>query len=293
MKTDKMKTTLFFSYKSGAGRSLTAANYAVFLSRLGKHCAILDFDFDAPSLHHKFPNCEGATGTGGFAQCFFSDLGAQYETARTSEGNVRPQIAHFDSPLLSPSLSKKTDLPAYSRRLRLSLLQKSFAGALDEENEAEIHLIPAGDIWSTEYWDTVTKYETRALLSLFREEARGCLSKRAFVEACVIFQRIKDRIANLDPKPEYLIVDLRSGVLDQAIALTALWAESVVFFLTSNKETFDYANAFIPFLKRIREYYSRITSYFHDVNNNGDNIVKERIGALLLKTCLFFIVIEI
>ncbi len=49
-----MKTITFYSYKGGVGRSLALANIATRLAELGKKVCLLDFDLEAPGLHHKF-----------------------------------------------------------------------------------------------------------------------------------------------------------------------------------------------------------------------------------------------
>ena len=49
-----MKTITFYSYKGGTGRSLATAQLAVILARFGKSVCVVDFDFEAPGLHHKF-----------------------------------------------------------------------------------------------------------------------------------------------------------------------------------------------------------------------------------------------
>ncbi|HEV3297997.1 MAG TPA: hypothetical protein VG055_00045 [Planctomycetaceae bacterium] len=51
-----MKTITFFSYKGGVGRTLAAANFAVYLVKLGLCVAIMDFDLDAPGVDSKFPD---------------------------------------------------------------------------------------------------------------------------------------------------------------------------------------------------------------------------------------------
>ena len=51
-----MKTVTFFSYKGGVGRTLAAANFAVYLAKLGLKVVIMDFDLDAPGVDSKFPN---------------------------------------------------------------------------------------------------------------------------------------------------------------------------------------------------------------------------------------------
>ncbi|MCX6579496.1 MAG: P-loop NTPase [Candidatus Aminicenantes bacterium] len=49
-----MRTFVFYSYKGGVGRSLATAQLAVLLARAGKSVCAIDFDFEAPGLHHKF-----------------------------------------------------------------------------------------------------------------------------------------------------------------------------------------------------------------------------------------------
>src|SRR2546425_5801160 len=51
-----MKTITFYSYKGGNGRTLAAANFAVYLAKLGLKVVIIDFDLDAPGVDSKFPN---------------------------------------------------------------------------------------------------------------------------------------------------------------------------------------------------------------------------------------------
>jgi MinD-like ATPase involved in chromosome partitioning or flagellar assembly len=49
-----MEVITFYSYKGGVGRTLLLSNIADFLSKLGKKIFILDFDLEAPGIHHKF-----------------------------------------------------------------------------------------------------------------------------------------------------------------------------------------------------------------------------------------------
>jgi len=49
-----MKTITFYSYKGGVGRTLALSNIAKRLSEFGKKVCLLDFDLEAPGLHHKF-----------------------------------------------------------------------------------------------------------------------------------------------------------------------------------------------------------------------------------------------
>lgn len=45
-----MKVITFYSFKGGVGRSLAAANFAIYLARLGLKTVIIDLNLDAPSL---------------------------------------------------------------------------------------------------------------------------------------------------------------------------------------------------------------------------------------------------
>ncbi|CAD5918405.1 ATPase involved in chromosome partitioning-like protein (Modular protein) [Planktothrix tepida] len=49
-----MKTITFYSYKGGVGRTLAAANFAVYLAKLGLKTVIIDFDLEAPGIDAKF-----------------------------------------------------------------------------------------------------------------------------------------------------------------------------------------------------------------------------------------------
>lgn len=50
-----MRTITFYSYKGGVGRTLAAANFAVYLAKLGLKTVLIDFDIEAPGLDSKFP----------------------------------------------------------------------------------------------------------------------------------------------------------------------------------------------------------------------------------------------
>jgi MinD-like ATPase involved in chromosome partitioning or flagellar assembly len=49
-----MKVITFYSYKGGVGRTLAAANFAVYLAKLGLKTVIVDFDLEAPGIDAKF-----------------------------------------------------------------------------------------------------------------------------------------------------------------------------------------------------------------------------------------------
>jgi MinD-like ATPase involved in chromosome partitioning or flagellar assembly len=49
-----MRTITFYSYKGGVGRSLALQSIATRLAEFGRQVCLLDFDLEAPGLHHKF-----------------------------------------------------------------------------------------------------------------------------------------------------------------------------------------------------------------------------------------------
>ncbi|MCE9622690.1 MAG: tetratricopeptide repeat protein [Actinomycetia bacterium] len=62
-----VRTITLYSYKGGTGRTLLAANLAVFAAQLGRRVVIIDFDLEAPGLGYKLPvaptdRCAGLVG---------------------------------------------------------------------------------------------------------------------------------------------------------------------------------------------------------------------------------------
>lgn len=53
-----MKTITFYSYKGGVGRTLAAANFAIYLAKLGRKTVLVDFDLEAPGIDAKFSGLE-------------------------------------------------------------------------------------------------------------------------------------------------------------------------------------------------------------------------------------------
>jgi len=50
-----MRIITFYSYKGGVGRTLAAANFALYLAKLGLKTVVIDFDLEAPGIDAKFP----------------------------------------------------------------------------------------------------------------------------------------------------------------------------------------------------------------------------------------------
>lgn len=59
-----MRTVTFYSYKGGVGRTLAVANFAHALARVGLRVLAVDFDLEAPGLHHKLRPRDGELSRG-------------------------------------------------------------------------------------------------------------------------------------------------------------------------------------------------------------------------------------
>src|SRR5256885_3737675 len=58
----------FYSYKGGVGRSFALANIAILLSRWGYRVLAIDWDLEAPGLHHYFAPLMAAPPTAGVVE---------------------------------------------------------------------------------------------------------------------------------------------------------------------------------------------------------------------------------
>ncbi|MFI5591345.1 CATRA system-associated protein [Amycolatopsis sp. NPDC051758] len=80
----------FYSYKGGVGRSFTLANVAVLLARWGYRVLALDWDLEAPGLHHYFGPRLAETPRGGVIDLASAFLAGQEDP---SEHAVRVELA--------------------------------------------------------------------------------------------------------------------------------------------------------------------------------------------------------
>jgi MinD-like ATPase involved in chromosome partitioning or flagellar assembly len=112
-----VQTITFYAYKGGTGRSLTLANAAKYLSRLGQSVLAIDLDLEAPGLHHKLR------------------LGAGPFVAPPSIGVV-DYLSHFiDNSAFPEKLAPYvTDVPK------------------EVERDGPIRLMAAGNILGPDYW---------------------------------------------------------------------------------------------------------------------------------------------
>ncbi len=130
----RMRTITFYSYKGGVGRTLAAANFAVYLASLGQRTVLLDFDLEAPGLDSKFTNFDLPKGHRGIL-----DYVVEYQITGSDPGSIAPLCIK---------------VPAESALL----------------NAAPIWLLPAGDYLSGEY---SRKLSVLNWHQLFSEQGNG------------------------------------------------------------------------------------------------------------------------
>jgi hypothetical protein len=213
-----MYTILFYSYKGGSGRSLLLANFAVCLARLGRTAAVLDLDLSAPGLQYKFKKFTGkekpAQGVLDYMQDFI-DKRAQ-------------------------GLQQKFDPNSISQYVMPIPMPKSEAR---RRPYGAIHLLPAGDIFAKNYIRKLAGGRWWELLTFQREWRAKKLApddalrdRETSLSNLSFFKSMHNAIATLDPKPDFLLVDLRSGISEMEGMCIRTWANMVVCLFACNDE---------------------------------------------------------
>jgi MinD-like ATPase involved in chromosome partitioning or flagellar assembly len=96
-----MKVITFYSYKGGVGRSLAAANFSVYLAKMGLKTVLIDFDLEAPGIDAKFPSLKMSKNQRGIL-----DYILEYQQNNENPGNIQkftlkvPSSASDSAPLL-------------------------------------------------------------------------------------------------------------------------------------------------------------------------------------------------
>ena len=120
-----MRTITFYSYKGGVGRTLAAANFAVYLAKLGQRTVMVDFDLEAPGMDSKFHSVGLPQPRRGLLDYIldYQDTGADpgsvqeisVEIAVESSGKVAPLWLIPAGDYLSEDYSRKLDRLDWSR----------------------------------------------------------------------------------------------------------------------------------------------------------------------------------
>ena len=200
-----METVAFYSYKGGVGRSLLLANAARFLAMAGKGVVALDLDFEAPGLHYKL---------GGGKLLIQPDK----RTPRMLD-NDQPHGLCFGA---VPYLSATADGTAYPP----SLDEHMTHYRLPPESSGWLGLIPAGPAPYPNYWAALKELNDKLNL--------GDPSGRGFMALLDLQARIADEL-----RPDYLLIDARSGVTDLGGLATTVLADTVVCMFAANQESLD------------------------------------------------------
>jgi tetratricopeptide (TPR) repeat protein len=179
-----MKTITFYSYKGGVGRTLTLSNIATRLSELGKRVCLLDFDLEAPGIPFKFRNNKIEIKSG-LIDYIFS----------YSHNKVIPDKIKDYSITIDP--------------LNLNYLP--------------IHLIPAGNINTNEYWKKLSMINWSEMF--YSENGQGV-------------RFILDLKAKIEKEfsPDVLLIDSRTGITDISGITLKLLADEVVILSSYNDE---------------------------------------------------------
>jgi len=206
-----METIIFYSYKGGTGRSLATANMSVCLSRMGKNVALIDLDFDAPGLHFKFgEKWNIAAEKGGVLEYIFKHVEKAKEKA---EDKTKPALAADID--IEPINDWVTEIETKK----------------PHDKMGKIYLICAGNVYSEDYWKHLMKSEWYQMFSFAAMEKETSMRNAAF------FVQMKRKIAELKPKPDFLLVDCRSGISEFEAFALRLWADKLALFFNNNEET--------------------------------------------------------
>jgi len=212
-----METITFFSYKGGTGRSLAVAQLAAALAWCGKNVCVLDFDFEAPGLHHKISLLQ-KTGIPRFDK---GSINYIYDFVKKQK--------EIGSIPVCPECGQDVEGLRESTFGMESVEKKVIPLDFGKPGERKtIHLFPAGDVLAPdlEYWKILTDPSWQRFMS-FDPGSR------------VFFDRLKNKIATeLEPKPDYLLIDSRSGMNEFSGICTRALADKVVFFTGNHIEGF-------------------------------------------------------
>ena len=205
----------FYSYKGGTGRSMALANVAWVLASQGKSVLMVDWDLEAPGLHHYFhpflsdKNLAVSEGV--------IDLMMKFETEAITP---RPTASNLEPETASTASDNKTwylplaDISKYCIPLAWSF-----------PNNGTLDLLPAGK-QDTLYGARVNSFNWAS----FYDRLGGGV----FLEA------VKK---NMREHYEYIFIDSRTGLSDTAGVCTVQMPDTVVVCFTYNNQSIQGAAA--------------------------------------------------
>lgn len=184
-----MKTITFYSYKGGVGRTLALSNIATRLAEFGKTVCMIDFDLEAPGIPYKFKK--------------------QLKSLEFETGLV-DYLQHYVKYRQAPPNVK------------------DFITTVEEgtANKKEITLLPAGNIYSKDYWVKLSSIGWDKFF--YEKDSTG-------VE---FFFDLKEKIKK-EIQPDYLLIDSRTGITEIAGITLSLLADEVVLLSVNNEENLE------------------------------------------------------
>jgi len=102
-----------------------------------------------------------------------------------------------------------------------------------------LYLIPAGDVPSSDYWAKLARLNWHELF--YSKGAKGVQ----------IFMELKARISE-ELKPDFLLVDSRTGITEMGGVATTLFADKLICLVSPTRENMQGARAVLRSLKRSR-----------------------------------------
>jgi len=196
-----MDTITFYSYKGGVGRTLALANIAVYLSRFDQSVCIIDFDLEAPGVPYKLSEF--------FPSPIETGL-VDYIYEFTSTGKVPRSLNKFL--LKAQNISGK---------------------------QANIQLIPAGNILSAEYWKKLASIDWHGLF--YKEGGEGI----------PFFLELKEKI-HKELNPDYLLIDSRTGITEMSSICTSILPDKVIFLITNNRENIEGSRQILRGIQKVK-----------------------------------------
>lgn len=181
-----MKTITFYSYKGGVGRTLALANIAKRLAEFGKKVCLIDFDLEAPGLHHKFKDNIGHNG--------IKHGIVDYISCFNNNGKLPNKLTDYVTPI-----------------------------NFKNKNYKNIDFIAAGNVYSDKYWNTLFSIDWIKLF--YKKESKGV----------ALFVDLKERIKK-ELKPDYLLIDSRTGISEISGITMSLMADEIVLLAAKNDE---------------------------------------------------------
>lgn len=182
-----MQVITFYSYKGGVGRTLALANVAQRLANdFGKTVAMIDFDLEAPGLHHKFEYGLTKPISRGLVDYIY-----EYSVNGRTETSIKPFA---------------------------STIQK------DHKKAKPIHIIPAGNTSSNDYWKKLAAINWHELF--YKPHSQGVN----------FILNLKEQIQQ-ELNPDFLLIDSRTGITEISGITISLLADDCVILSVNNDES--------------------------------------------------------